>query len=82
MKTGADTKISLFETNEIRQVTEWILTEGEREGREGGKQNNSKQDAGVIDSWRDYAIVTTVLSWYSTSSFPPTNGINAGYLLH
>lgn len=54
--------------NEIRQVTEEICLKGQGRAGKGGrtnkqtKQNSRKQEAGVVDSWRDYAIVTAALT--------------------
>lgn len=59
--------------------TDWQIKGGQNKV---GKQNSSKQEAGMVDSWRDYAIVTSALTWYSTSSPSWINGMYAGYLLH
>ncbi len=42
------------------------MPEGAREGRKRlvnkqTNQNSGKQEAGIVDSWRDYAIVTAAL---------------------
>lgn len=79
-------RVSGFETNKIRQVTEGIcLKEQERPGQ-GGQTNkptnqNSGKQGGTVDSQWDYAIFTAALTWYSIGSHSWINGMHAGYLL-